>query len=88
MPPGGRGSFGRGGSRTGWAAIAGIVIGALLLAGVEQPDRTASARPAALVGLVTTPCTAQKSSSRSLAVRRPQASTDARERCAERRLYP
>jgi hypothetical protein len=97
MPPGGQGSVGRGGSRTGWAAIAGIAIGALLLAGVEEPERAASVlRPAP----VTAPlCAPAKPSARALAVRGASASTaaptgrvsradTAARRCAPRRLYP
>lgn len=40
---GGNASTVRGGPRAGWAAIAGIAIGAALLAGVEEPGSAASA---------------------------------------------
>src|SRR5688572_19612982 len=97
MPPGGQGSLGRGGSRAGWAAIAGIAIGALLLAGVEEPERAASAlRPAPVIASL---CAPAKPSPRALAVRRASASTaaptarasradTAARRCTQRRLYP
>jgi hypothetical protein len=50
---GGNAATGRGGPRAGWAAIAGIAIGAALLAGVDEPENAASApgclRPSVLL---------------------------------------
>jgi hypothetical protein len=78
MPPGGQ-SVGRGGPRAGWAAIVGIAIGALLLAGVKEPRPAVSAPPAVVAKAG---CVAAKQSARALAVRR------AVRPCAMRGLYP
>jgi hypothetical protein len=85
MPPGGNRSTVRGGSRAGWAAIAGIAIGALLLAGVDEPERASSAPPANLpVELCTAaPAAAQRrpSASRFLQARAPSRATTVVRRC-------